>query len=387
MNCLFIISDFDVGGITASLCNLSNVLIRYGHKVTILNLPNAVPRPTGFHQNIEFIQVHGRAKYWNLGMASVKKAHGIQKGKLLLIGTLKKILNHFGKWESYVFAKMPELKGYDMAVGFRQCSICYYVAAHKTDSPCKVGFWHVDIAYAGDISGWDHYLSDLDRIACVSDATRDGLVKRYPFLYEKAKTVYNIFDDIDIKNKAKQFSPNFNDHAFHIITVSRIEFLYKQLNIIPEICQKLKSEGLSFIWYIVGDGPDRSILEKLIAEKAVSDCLKLLGTQSNPFPYVRAADLFVLTSKTESYGMVITESLILGTPVIAGDYPALKEIIENGVTGIITPNSSDDIYQAISCLIKDKIYYQRLKSNCMEYTYTSHIAYEQFISLLGGKDA
>lgn len=90
--------------------------------------------------------------------------------------------------------------------------------------------------------------------------------------------------------------------------------------------------------WIIGEGEQRPSLEKKIQQLGLNDCVRLLGFQQNPFKYMAAADVFVLSSIFEGFGNVIVEAMACGTPVIATDCPyGPAEIIRDGVNGILVP--------------------------------------------------
>ena len=383
MRILFVVSDFDMGGITSSLRNLSNELIKRGHNIDILNLPMYKQLPQGFNNKINLIDIEGIAKYWNTSMSAVKLANGWRKVFLLAIGVLKKLCNRIEIWNDIAFLSLPVLKEYDLAIGFRQSPIDYYVASKKVCAKKSIGFWHVDPDYSGDTSSWDKCLYDMDLIVGVSDATSEKMMCHYPKLKGKLRTVYNIFDVEKIRSDAKQYENVYRDYGFNIVTVSRIDFeTQKNHQRIPEICRRLKDEGESFHWTIVGDGPERENLIQLIKESNLEKEITLVGAKDNPYPYIREADLFVLTSSWESYGMVVMESLILGTPVVAGDYPALKEILSDNY-GIRTENSVDGIYRGIKKILNDQEKYRQIKESCLQFKYSTDETYKQFLKLCG----
>lgn len=379
MKLLFIVSDFDVGGITESLKNLTSLLVNKGHDVRILNLPKADSLPEGFSDRIKLIDLDKRARLWRLGKDDIKRAGFFGKIRLAVLGVMKKLMNRSEAWYNYVF-KRTRLDGYDAVIGFRQSPICYYLALKKSDVKCRCGFWHGDIDYMGDISSWERYIPMLDRIACVSDASRNSLVRRIPAAKAAARTVYNVFDEESICEKASIGDSPYADEDFNIVTVARVS-KEKQPHFIPEICKRLLDDGIAIKWHIVGDGPSRQEVEGLINAHGVGDNVILHGNQKNPFPFVTHADLSVLTSATEAYGMVVVESLICGTPVVAGDYPALKEILD-GDCGIIAENSADGIYRAVKAVIENKALYCRLKENCESYKYNAEAVYEQFMEMV-----
>lgn len=383
MKCLFVVTDFDVGGITSSLQNLSNELIQRGNQVDILNLPMVENLPEGFSKGIHLIHLKGFARLWNLSLALIMEKFILYRPLLCVVGIIKKILNRFHLWNKLVFFNLYISDDYDIAIGFRQGPVDYYVAKYKVNAKISAGFYHGDPDYVGDTSSWDRCILEMDVIAGVSNATCEGLLRHYPQLKGKLKTVYNIFDADTIKRNAKKKIDLYDKNIFNIVTVSRIDFFSpKNHQRIPKICKLLEQDGIQFHWTIVGDGPDRAKLERMIEENDLIRTISLVGSTNNPYPYIKEADLFVLTSTCESYGMVVMESLILGTPVVAGDYPALKEILPD-TCGIRADNSIQGIYKGIKKIMTDQAFYEDIKKNCLSFNYSKDESYRQFLELCG----
>ena len=97
------------------------------------------------------------------------------------------------------------------------------------------------------------------------------------------------------------------------------------------IASKLKKAGLKFKWYIVGGGSDDAyrMLENLIDVNMVKDEVILLGVKKNPYPFIRFADLLVVTSRYESYPTVINEAKVLGLSVLTSDFNGVHEIVDD----------------------------------------------------------
>lgn len=376
---VFVVSDFDVGGITTSLRNLTDILIKEGHYVSIVNLPGSEQLP-GFNPKIKLIQINGRARYWNLTMEKIRKAPLHKRHFLLFIGALKKVLNKTKKWHKFIFSNVM-VSGFDVAIAFRQSPLCYSFVHDHTDAPRKIGFWHGDPEYLDGIETWINSLEDVDYVACVSRSVEYRMRKMFPRYSEKYKTIYNVFNTDEIKNKSKQFKVDYLPAFINIVTVSRIEFKQKQLDFIPQIAKRLKSNSFVFKWTIVGDGPDYKRLQQMIIEEGVEDCVRCVGNKPNPFPYVANADLFVNTSFGEAYGMVIVESMILGTPCVAGEYPALHEIITDGENGIIADNSIDGITEAIERLFRSSELFDQITQNIERYNYQYKDTYNMLMEL------
>ena len=88
---------------------------------------------------------------------------------------------------------------------------------------------------------------------------------------------------------------------------------------------------------LVGDGPDLGPATDLARELGVVDRIRLIGVVDDVAPYLRAADLLLLPSQTEAFGLVALEALAAGVPVIASRVGGLPEVVEHGVSGYLLP--------------------------------------------------
>lgn len=380
LSIVFVVTDYDVGGITTSLRNITDFFVKNGHRVGIVNLAKTPILPVDYNNHIEIVNLIGIARLWDLNKTTILEAPYHKKPCLIVLGILKKILNKTRLWQELVFSR-TNILGYDVAVAFRQGPLEYNFVNHQIKAKVKIGFWHGDPDYMLGIEKWDSCIQYMDYIACVSNAVRDKMIKKYPYIAEKMATVYNIFDAEYIIKNSNSISAEIDKEIFQIVTVSRIDFEQKQIHFIPQICKNLKNKGYTFSWTVIGGGECFEDLQRLVQKEQVEDCLFLANKQMNPYPYVKRSDLFVLTSNTEAYGMVLVEALILGVPCVSTFFPALPEVIRDRENGIIAENSISGLQSAIEELLTNKGMYQKLKENSMKYKYDPQISYEQFMDL------
>ena len=86
---------------------------------------------------------------------------------------------------------------------------------------------------------------------------------------------------------------------------------------------------------MIGDGPDRRPLEQRVAEAGLQDVVEFAGEQHDLVPWLSAADLFLLPSEQESFGLAALEAMACEVPVVASRVGGLPEIIDDGLTGFL----------------------------------------------------
>lgn len=247
---------------------------------------------------------------------------------------------------------------YDCVIGFRS-GICSDLAAYSVQANRKITWWHhgefnVDRAVYGDMCG------KMNAVAVVSQSCKAMLQEKLPKLESKLVCIPNMLDATAIGQKAEN-SP-YTDDMLHIVSVGRLTPEKHFENIIPA-ARALREMGTVFTWHIVGEGPERSQLETLIAENDLKDHVILDGSKTNPYPYMKYADLFVHPSYVESQGLTVLEAMALGVPCVVTKSRGPCEFIEDGVNGLLTEQSPESLTEKVLAILNDKELYQRIKKN------------------------
>ena len=115
------------------------------------------------------------------------------------------------------------------------------------------------------------------------------------------------------------------------------------------VINRLVKEGYDVGLWVFGDGVERLVLDRYIQENDLQTRVKLFGSHPNPYRFMIQGQLFVCSA----YHSSVMKALILGLPVVATETPELKEILKNGDSGLMTPNTEEALYKGIKSLLDD----------------------------------
>ena len=146
-----------------------------------------------------------------------------------------------------------------------------------------------------------------------------------------------------------------------VLTIGRFS-PQKKIEGIPHICAEMERLGVNFKWYIIGYGPDKEIQEALDKYK-MRHRMIFLGKKMNPYPYIKACDIYAQPSIYEGKSVTVREAQMLYKPVVITDYPTAKSQIASGVDGVIVPLDEVETAKGIAELIRDNALKSKLIEN------------------------
>ncbi len=252
---------------------------------------------------------------------------------------------------------------FDVAISWEEI-FCNYLLAEKIPVKCKIGYIHPNYNEVGFSKAADKpYLKKLDRIVTISESCYETLKIVYPEFKNKIICLPNRMNLNRINKLADEYVPKLSKETFNIVTVCRISDHDKAVFRIVDLAKSLKQNGYVFKWYLIGDGPDLNELKERIATEKLEEYIICLGQKDNPYPYIKKADLYVQQSYVEGKPVSVDESLILNTPVIITDYSSAREQVEDGVTGFICKNNTNDILEKLSLVLGNPKTLKRIKQH------------------------
>lgn len=177
-------------------------------------------------------------------------------------------------------------------------------------------------------------LNDYDKVIVISDEMKKEAIEMFPFLEKKLVRIYNSFNFDEIYKLANE-NIDKDLEGEYILAIGRLEETQKDFTTLIKAYSKICDEVEENL-YIIGDGRHREQLESLTKDLKIENRVKFLGFRTNPYPYLKRANLFVHSSKFEGFGLVILEAMILGKMVIATDCPTgPSELLNGGKNGIL----------------------------------------------------
>lgn len=177
-------------------------------------------------------------------------------------------------------------------------------------------------------------INQSDVITAVSNNLRDETYQNFP-IEKNIEVIYNFVDVERFRRKPidafkKVISPNGERILLHASNFRKVKRVQDVVKIFNEVRREMPAKLL-----FVGDGPERQMAEELSRNLGVSDDVRFVGKQEQMEDILAIADLFLLTSDYESFGLAALEAMAAGVPVVSTNAGGLGEININGKTGFM----------------------------------------------------
>ena len=183
--------------------------------------------------------------------------------------------------------------------------------------------------------------------------------------------IYNPLDTNEILNKANVNWESTQNPAPVFISVGTV-FPQKGFDRLLKVHQRLLHEGFPHLVKILGDGYDFENIKNLISELQITETVEMTGFTDNPYPAVKNADFYILSSRYEGFPTVLFEAVTLKKNIIATEVSGVREILENGKLGLIVENSEEGIYEGMKKALTHPesfdAYAETLKTYSMPFT-------------------
>ena len=284
----------------------------------------------------------------------------------------------------YVVDSLPKIndKNYDCAISFLTP---HYIVSKKVNADKKIAWIHTDYSTVSvDIESELKMWSQYDYIASISNDVTNAFLVKFPSLEDKIVLIENILSEDFIEKQSNLFdvSGEMQSDSIKLLSVGRF-CEAKNFDNVPEIASLIKAKGIDFKWYIIGYGSDETLIKSKIAEYNTSDTVIILGKKDNPYPYIKACDIYVQPSRYEGKCVAVREAQILDKPVVITNYTTAQSQLNDGFDGAIVPMDNAGCANALADFILDKDKQNQFISNMKTTDYSNQNEVEKIYKLIG----
>lgn len=274
----------------------------------------------------------------------------------------------------YTYKLMPFINkdtNYDLAISFLTP---HYIVSHKVNAKKKIAWIHTDYGHVEtDIESQLNMWGSYDYIASISQAVTTNFLKNFPQLEDKIIEIPNILPVKLISKQADEFDVSnemIDDGSIKLLSIGRY-CEAKNFDNVPFICNKILELGLNVKWYIIGFGGDEERIKKSITESHMEDHVILLGKKSNPYPYIKACDVYVQPSRYEGKCVSVIEAQSLHKPVIITNYPTAMSQLKDGYDGVIVSLENNQCAENIVLCLTNQNKLREMTINMLSNDYSN----------------
>lgn len=292
------------------------------------------------------------------------------------------IMQYVGDYVTPWLSKINPTVEYDLCISFLTP---HNIGRDKVRAKKRLAWIHtdysiVDIDTVRELPVWSAY----DNVASISDEVTNSFLKRFPSLKSKILQIENILPADYVKARSEELdAAKEMNGSINLLSIGRY-CTAKNYDNVPDIAHRLVEAGFSELrWYIIGYGGDEALIRSKIAEAAIENHVILLGKKENPYPYIKACDIYVQPSRYEGKSVTVREAQILCKPVVVTNYPTAKSQINDGVDGVIVPLDNEGCARGLADFIANKNLQHKIVANLRNDDYANAIEVEKIYKLLG----
>lgn len=365
-NILFVASDMEIGGAERALLGLLDSIDTEKYNVDLFLLRHRGPFMNLISEKVNLLPESNIysdigvpinevivKRHWRMAAA---RARGKWKAKKFISQNNLPRLNSVEIHYSFLYTKklLPFIseKEYDLAIAF---TAPYYIVGEKVRAKKKVVWLHTDYSCVdGDTEEEFNVWAVYDHIISISNDVTKGFLTKFEALSDRIIQIENIVSPSIIRKQAEAFSTEtempVKKGVTNILSIGRF-CEAKNFDSVPEICSNLLNYGCNVRWYLIGFGGDLELIRQKIKEYNMEKFVIILGKKDNPYPYIKACNLYVQPSRFEGKAVTVREAQILAKPVVITNYPTANSQLQNGTDGIIVSMDSVGCAKGISELL------------------------------------
>lgn len=272
------------------------------------------------------------------------------------------VFHYMAKYTTSLLPRINPNVTYDLAISFLTP---HQITLQKINARKRIAWIHTDytkiwVDADDELPVWSKY----DYIASISPDVTKTFLQTFPTLANTNKIVEieNILSPTFVRRRAdiEDVEGELNKYGgVKLLSIGRFSEA-KNYDNVPDICRRMVKEGVDVKWFIIGFGGDEQLIRRKIEEAGMQEHVIILGKRSNPYPYIKACDIYVQPSRYEGKSVTVREAQMLCKPVVVTNYPTASSQIKNGIDGVIVPMDNEGCAKGLAEVITDKALQGRL---------------------------
>lgn len=292
-------------------------------------------------------------------------------------------LDKMSKCTTPLLPKINQSVTYNLAISFLTP---HRIVAEKVKAKKKIAWIHTDytrvwVDAEEELKVWQKY----DYVASISSDVTNTFLQVFPSLSQRIVEIENILSPAFVRKRAELQNVDKEirqEGAITLLSVGRFSDA-KNYDNVPYICKYLIDKAQQNIkWYIIGYGGDEPLIRQKIKEAGMEEHVILLGKRSNPYPYIKACDIYVQPSRYEGKSVTVREAQMLCKPVVVTNYPTAPSQIRSGIDGVIVPMDNEGCAHSLAEVICDKPLQERIITYLKTHDYGNESEVEKIYTLI-----
>lgn len=303
---------------------------------------------------------------------------------LQTVDEIKEDISLFQYVADCITPSLPQInpdEEYDLCISFL---IPHNIGRDKVRARKRLAWIHTDystvhVNAAKELPVWDAY----EHIASISPDVTTSFLKTFPSLSSKIIEIENILSPTFVRSRAEEFDVSDEmTGEIKLLSVGRFTHA-KNYDNVPFIASQIIQKGIKNLrWYLIGYGDD-NLIKANIAESGMEKYVIILGKKENPYPYIKACDIYVQPSRYEGKSVTVREAQMLGKPVVVTDYPTASSQIRHGIDGVIVSLDNEGCAHGLADFIADKPFRDRIAANLKAFDFGNETETDKIYQILG----
>ena len=281
------------------------------------------------------------------------------------------VFHYMAKYTTPLLPRINPNVTYDLAISFLTP---HQITLQKIRARKRIAWIHTDytkiwVDANDELPVWSKY----DYIASISPDVTKTFLQTFPSLANTNKIVEieNILSPAFVRRRAdiEDVEGELNKYGgVKLLSIGRFSEA-KNYDNVPDICRRMVNEGVDVKWFIIGFGGDEQLIRRKIEEAGMQEHIIILGKRSNPYPYIKACDIYVQPSRYEGKSVTVREAQMLCKPVVVTNYPTASSQIKSGIDGVIVPMDNEGCARGLAEVVTDKALQERLVDYLKKHDY------------------